>query len=80
MSGGSIQIRLNKRTPSHLESFEKTHTVEEEEEGTLHQRGTYALAHAKSGESAAAGSEDEECNGIVCKIAVKALVERDDAP
>lgn len=37
MSRGSVQIGLNKGIPSHLESFEKTHTVAEEAEGTLHQ-------------------------------------------
>lgn len=33
MSRGSVQIGLNKRIPSHLESFEKTHTVAEEAGG-----------------------------------------------
>lgn len=37
MSRGSVQIGLNKRIPGHLESFEKTHTVVEEAEETLHQ-------------------------------------------
>lgn len=39
------------------------------------QRGTDTIAHIKSGKSAAAGSEDEECNCIVCEVAVEALVE-----
>lgn len=38
------------------------------------ERGTYTLAYIKSGKSAAAGSEDEECNSVVRKVAVKALV------
>lgn len=37
MSRGSVQMHLNKRIPSHLDSFEETHNVEEEVEGTLHQ-------------------------------------------
>lgn len=39
------------------------------------ERGTYTLAHIKSGKSTAAGSENEECNGIVCEVAMKTLIE-----
>lgn len=39
------------------------------------ERSTYTLAHIKSGKGTAAGSEDEECNGVVCEIAMKTLVE-----
>lgn len=41
----------------------------------LVQRGTDAIAHVKSGESAAAGREDKERHGVVRQVAVKALVE-----
>lgn len=39
------------------------------------QRGTDTIPHVKSGQSAAAGSEDEERDGVVRKVAVEALVE-----
>lgn len=39
------------------------------------ERGTYTLAHIKSSKSTAAGSEDEERDGIVREVAVKTLVE-----
>jgi len=39
------------------------------------QRGADAIVHAEGGQSTAAGREDEESDGVVGEIAVKALVE-----